>query len=186
MQLDCVAAESAPSRALWSIPCARYDFSLPLINFPLSLSIWFPCMLPFLFPPRSPSPSPPCPNLCVVLPSLCSPPLSPSFCLVFSWAVCWTCCWKELCTIGQEGMKKKKKIPRPQSSQGYNAQKNHLPPKLWCPTRPTSSVSSKYRFPSKRWTSRIWDRLDWELWPFKGRSVDISFHAKAEGRFNQY
>lgn len=49
--------------------------------------------------------------LCVVLPSLCSPPLSPSFCLVFSWAVCWTCCWKELCTIGQEGMKKKKIVP---------------------------------------------------------------------------
>lgn len=103
MQLDCVAAESAPPKALSSIHCARYDFSPPLINFPLSLSIIFPCTLPFFFLPRSLL----CPNLCVVLPSLCSPPLSPSFCLVFSWAVCWTCCWKELCTIGQEGMKKK-------------------------------------------------------------------------------
>lgn len=70
----------------------------------------------------------------------------------------------------EKKQKKKKKIPRPQSSQGYNAQKNHLPPKLWCPTRPTSSVSSKYRFPSKRRTSRIWNSLDWERRPFKGRS----------------
>lgn len=148
MQLDCVAAESAPSKALWSIHCARYDFSPPLINFPLSLSIIFPCTLPFFFLPRSLL----CPNLCVVLPSLCSPPLSPSFCLVFSWAVCWTCCWKELCTIGQEG---KKKNSQAAEFTRLQCTENHLPPKLWCPTRPTSSVSSKYRFPSKRRTSRI-------------------------------
>lgn len=89
--------------ALCSIHCAKYYFSLPLINFPLSLNILFPLHVgvssQFLD------------SSCVLIPvcasfyTVLSPPLSPSSCLVFSWAVCWVCCWWELCTIGHEGMK---------------------------------------------------------------------------------
>lgn len=117
MQLERVAEESAPSKLshLFFVPDT---ISLcPSLTFLVLSAFYSPCTLLFPFLPRSLL----CPNLFVVLLSSCSPPLSPFFCLVFSWAVCWTCCWKELCTIGQEGMKKE--IPRPQSSQGYNAQK---------------------------------------------------------------
>lgn len=110
MQLDCLTAESAPSfSVVYVVPNA---VSLcPALTF-LFLSTFYSsafCRVsPFwdsscvLTPPK-PSLSP---HLSVLLRSLCSPPLSPSFCLVFSWAaVSWACCWQELCTIGHEGMK---------------------------------------------------------------------------------
>lgn len=120
----------------------------PSLTFLFPSAFYSPCMLPFPFLPRSPPVSEsPCGSSVIVL----SPPLSPSFCLVFSWAVCRTCCWKELCTIGQEGMnkKKKKKIPRPQSSQGYNAQKTTCLQNCDAPRDQPAALAPSTDFPLK-------------------------------------
>lgn len=149
MQKDCLTAESAPPELS------------DLFIVPNTISLFYPSST-FLFLSAFYSPacchfSPIWDSFCVLIPvcaspSLCSPPLSPSSCLVFSWAVCRVCCWQELCTIGHKGIK----IFFP----GHRVHKakmhrKHLPPKLWSPTRPTSSVRSKFQIPSRRRTSKI-------------------------------
>lgn len=102
MQLDCLTSESSPLKLsdLYIVP---NTISLcPSLTFLFLSTFYSPCMLLFLTVPRFLlCPNPPS----VLLPTLCSPPLSPSSCLVFSWAVCRVCCWWELCTIGHKGMK---------------------------------------------------------------------------------
>lgn len=119
MQLDCLTAESAPWFSVaYVVPnavslCPAFTFLfLSTFYSPAFCSVSPPlrsllCPKPLLTSTTPPLPSPHPPhNPSVLLPSLCSPPLSPSSCLVFSWAaVSWACCWQELCTIGHEGMK---------------------------------------------------------------------------------
>lgn len=112
MQLDCLTAESAPLfSVVYVVPNA---VSLcPALTFLFLSTFYSPAFCSVsplwdssrvLTPPNRQTPHPHNPS--VLLPSLCSPPLSPSSCLVFSWAaVSWACCWQELCTIGHEGMK---------------------------------------------------------------------------------
>lgn len=71
MQLDCLTAGSSPSqRSLINTLCQIVSLLAPH-SFPLSLDM-----------------DPLHVSVCALRPTLCSPPLSPSSCLVFSWPVC--------------------------------------------------------------------------------------------------
>lgn len=149
MQLDCLTAGSSPSKLSdqYIVPnaislCPSLTF-LFLSTFYSPACCCFLAILIFLL----------CPNLLsVLLPTLCSPPLSPSSCLVFSWAVCWMCWWWELCTIGHEGMKifsQAVEFTRLKCTENTCLQN--------CDTHrdQPAKFSSKYQIPSIRRTSRI-------------------------------
>lgn len=172
MQLDCLTAESPPS-TLSDLYIVPNTISLcPSLTFLFLSTFYSPACCCFSPPMRFLL----CPDpLSTLPPSLCSPPLSPSSCLVFSWAVCWVCCWWELCTTGHKGMKI---FCQAAEFTRLKMHRKHLPPKTVTPTRPTSNVSSKYQIPSIRRTSRIQKGSARELWPFNGEGVVCFFQKK--------
>lgn len=123
--------------------------SLPLINFPLSLNILFPCMLSFLTVLRSLLCPTPCP--CFFL--YCALPLFLLAPVLSSHGWCVGCAAggqvMHCRSWGYENISAGRKVHKANMHR-----KNTCLQKLWHPPRPTSSVSSKYQISSLRRTSR--------------------------------
>lgn len=178
MQLDCLTAESCPSTALWSIHRAKRYFSLPLINFPLSLNILFPCMLSSLTVLRfllCPTPCP-CFFLYCALPLFLLPPVLSSH----GWCVGCAAGGQVMhCrSWGYENISAGRKVHK------ANMHRKHLPPKTVTPTKTNQQRQLKVSdFLSKK---NKQTGLDSELWPFKGRGSVVFFPKESESRSNKY